>query len=231
MNDSNSAAVFATLLLWLAVGCSTPQVDSPSNFESAASSPAGHAASPPCELWPTLEPPADFDAVCSPMGEPLLGHEAAMWSMINADRADHRTEANQAAPIGYDCVVAQVARLHAYDMCVSGVFAHVLDGRDPGDRLSDHLDWQLGDELASWAENISWHYSLQQAEDDFVEGEPPCDQELGGHRLTILNRDLTHVGVGFCRCALEDTGNFYLVQDFTTYDEEDMAGGNPYCGW
>ncbi len=154
-----------------------------------------------------------------------------MWEMINADRAEHAAEANHAAPLDYDCVVAQVARLHAYQMCVTGEFEHVIAGRDPGGRLSDYLDWQLGDELSAWAENITWHYDLQQAEDDFVEGEPPCDAEAGGHRLSILDRDLTHVGVGYCRCTGDSSGNFYAVQDFTTYDPRDVSTGNPYCGW
>lgn len=186
-----------------------------------------------CELWPTVTPPEDFDAVCDPtgLGADLLGDEATMFGLINADRAEHAAEANYAAPLGYDCVVAQVARLHSYEMCKAGELEHVLDGQDHGDRLAESLGWQLGDEYVASAENLSWFPDLVEAEDDFVENEPPCDPVAGGHRLNILDRDLRFVGVGQCHCVGDPWGNFYLTQLFVTYEASHLSRGNPYCGW
>ncbi len=218
------------------VGCETPVVGdgaASGGGDTAGGSSADQVVGDDpltCDLWPTVTPPADFEAVCGASDE-LLSDEAVMFGLVNADRVEHAAEANNAAPLAYDCVVAQVARLHSYEMCKLGELEHVLDGADHGDRLAEHLGWQLGDEYVASAENISWFPDLVDAEDDFVENEPPCDSVVGGHRLNILDRDLRFLGVGQCHCAGDPWGNFYLTQLFVTYDEAHLSSGNPYCGW
>ena len=223
---------FAPIVLSLAllvVACDVPVVADDAAQVAGIVAPGGEPTA--CELWPTLSPPEDFDATCRPAGEDLLALEGAMFAMINADRAEHAAEANGAAPLEYDCMVAQVARLHSYEMCQQAALEHVLDGRDLVGRLADRLEWQIGEEYVLSAENISWYPDLQAAEDAFVEEEPPCDAEVGGHRLNILDRDLRYVGVGHCQCAGDPFGNFYLTQDFVTYSSAHVSGTNPYCGF
>ena len=130
-----------------------------------------------------------------------------------------------------DCTVAEVARLHSYQMCVREELEHVLDGRNLGGRLKDWLGWDLGADYATFGENITWWDDLVDAEVAFVEEEPPCDAVDGGHRLNILDRDFRYLGVGYCHCTPDPYGNFYLTQAFITYDPAQVFGSNPYCGW
>lgn len=191
------------------------------------------AGPPACALWGEgeLAEPADFAAVCNPEGIDLQTVEGQMHALINADRVQHATEANGAAPVEFDCEVAQVARRHAYEMCKAADLSHRIGGLSGQDRLAAWAGLELGDEIALWAENITWHFDLLEAERDFVENEPACSQTAGGHRLNILNRDLTHVGVGYCDCAGDEFGNFYLTQLFVTYDRAQVTGSNPFCGF
>lgn len=152
-----------------------------------------------------------------------------MWHMINADRVEHAEEANGAPPLAFDCSVAEVARLHSYAQCVVGEMTHVLDGFGPSDRIRQGLGLRLGYDYATVGENVAWGWDVQGTEDAFVELEPPCDADLGGHRLNILNRDYRYVGVGFCACTLDETGNFYVTQNFITFDPAQVTGSNPYC--
>ena len=152
-----------------------------------------------------------------------------MVDMINADRLEHADEANQAEPVGLECAVSDVARLHSYEMCRTGEFEHVLGGRSARDRIEDGLGWELGEEYTTVGENIAYSSKLQRAEDAFVEEEPPCDEVDGGHRLNILNRDFRYVGLGYCQCAGDEYDNFYLTQNFVTFDPELVQGDNPYC--
>jgi uncharacterized protein YkwD len=182
-----------------------------------------------CELWRSVTPPADFDGICRPTGEDLSVLERSMWDMINADRVEHAEEANFAAPLTYDCAVAEVARMHSYDQCKSGTLAHELHGRGPGDRLEQYLQIAFGGDFWAYAENVAWYpnLQLQEAEDGFVESEPPCDWELGGHRLNILSEDFEATGVGYCACAGEP--NFYVTQNFITFDVNFPTPGHAFC--
>ncbi|MBD88895.1 MAG: hypothetical protein CL940_00970 [Deltaproteobacteria bacterium] len=189
-----------------------------------------------CGLWTTVTPPEDFDAICRGGGEDLQALELSMWEMVNADRAEHNEEANGAAPVGYDCAVAEVARIHSYDQCKAAQLAHELNGKTPGDRLEHYLQLSFGADFFTYGENVAWYpdLQLQAAEDGFVEEEPPCDLVAGGHRLNILSDDFEAIGVGYCACAGDP--NFYVTQNFITFDPGFAVPGNAYCdanfpGW
>lgn len=189
-----------------------------------------------CELWRTVTPPDDFDAVCRAGGEDLHALELSMWEMVNADRLEHNEEANGAAPVAYDCAVAEVARVHSYDQCKAAQLAHELHGKSPGDRLEHYLQMSFGGDFFTYGENVAWYpdLQLQEAEDGFVEEEPPCDLVAGGHRLNILSDDFEAIGVGYCACAGDP--NFYVTQNFITFDPGFATPGNDYCdanfpGW
>ena len=169
-------------------------------------------------FWAQAVPPGDFEAVCNPDGVDIAAIELEMWELMNADRVQHAEEANGAAPLVYDTRLAAAARWHSYTMCIRGELAHVIDGEDFADRFLRHVGLEIGKDYFYGAENIAWNYSVVGAEEAFVEGEPPCDRELGGHRLNILNRNLTHTGVGYCDCRDDAYGNFYITQNFATFD-------------
>ena len=127
------------------------------------------------------------------------------------------------------CAVAEVARVHSYDQCKAAELAHELHGQGPGDRLAHYLQLSFGTDFFTYGENVAWYPDgqVQQAEDGFVESEPPCDWEEGGHRLNILNDDFAAVGIGYCACAGD--ANFYVTQNFITFEPLTLPPGNPYC--
>lgn len=182
-----------------------------------------------CVLWRSVTPPDDFDQVCRGGGEDLHALELSMWEMVNADRLEHQDEANGAPPVTYDCAVAEVARVHSYDQCKAAQLAHVLHEKTPGDRLEHYLQMSFGGDFFTYGENVAWYpdLQLQAAEDGFVESEPPCDVELGGHRLNILSDDFEAIGVGYCGCTGD--ANFYVTQNFITFDPTFAVPGNAYC--
>ena len=183
-----------------------------------------------CEPWSWLAEPPDFREICGDPTEAGLDLvEASMVDLINADRLEHAEEANQAAPVALDCAISDVARMHSYRMCITDTLAHKLDGATPQDRVESAYLWSLGDDYALLGENIAYHPDLVSAEDAFVEEEPPCDQVAGGHRLNILDRDFSHVGIGVCLCVNDPYENLYVTQNFITFDGDLVTGHNPYC--
>ena len=188
------------------------------------------AAPTACGLFAHVEAPEDFAAVCNPDDIDLVALEAQAVALVNADRAAHPDESNGAEPVAISCAVADVARLHSYTMCKRQQLAHTFDGEDLGGRLARWLGWQAGADYFMWGENIAQSWSIEAAEHDFVDNEPPCDPVAGGHRLNILNRDFDHVGIGICLCALQSSAaNLWLTQDFVTLDRDHVTGTNPYC--
>ena len=220
--------VLSILLVPALTGCAD-SADSSSGFSATQGTYVSTDDPATCELWRSITAPSDFDEVCRGGGEDLHALELSMWEMVNADRVEHNEEANGAAPVAYDCAVAEVARVHSYDQCKADQLAHELHGKSPGDRLEHYLQMSFGAEFFTYGENVAWYpnLQLQQAEDGFVEEEPPCDHEDGGHRLNILSEDFEAVGVGYCACAGDE--NFYVTQNFITFDPSFAVPGNAYC--
>lgn len=146
-----------------------------------------------------------------------------MALLINQDRKAHPDESDCAPAIQWNDNLAQVARQHSKDMCDTGIFDHVIDGKDPFDRMTD-----AGINFVAAGENIAMGtdgaYSVADLEAAFM-NEPECQEN---HRGNILSRDFTHVGVGVYHCTKD--GNLYVTQDFASFDYSDIrTDPNEYC--
>jgi uncharacterized protein YkwD len=142
--------------------------------------------------------------------------------LINQDREAYPDESDCAPAIKWSDELAQVARQHSQDMCDTGVFDHVVNGKDPFDRMHDD-----GIDYVAAGENIAMgtdgYYTVTDLEKSFM-NEPECQEN---HRGNILSRDFTHVGVGVVHC---DDGNMYVTQDFASFVTSDLrTDPNEYC--
>jgi uncharacterized protein YkwD len=200
------------------------------------------------ELWTTVTPPGDFDSMCNMVARDLLDLEQQMFAMINADRAEHSEEANEAAPLQYDCEVAEVARIHSYDMCIYSLLYQTFEGGltpeeiadNPIGRYERYLGLTFDNEFFWLGENVAFSDNLQLAEDHFVENETPCDYVNGSNRLNILDYNFSHVGIGLCDCEMppgnssvyDATDYLYITQDFITFERDFIkTDKNPYCSF
>ena len=104
--------------------------------------------------------------------------EKYMIGLVNKDRATANLK-----PLIYDALLTKVGRLHSQDMAKNNFFAHVNPrGEDPTARFN-----KAGG-LGSIAENIASGISIAESEDRLMESP--------GHRANILNKDVTHIGIG-----------------------------------
>jgi hypothetical protein len=137
-----------------------------------------------------------------------------MATLINDDREANPEESDCAPAIKWDEDLAQVAYQHSKEMCDTGVFDHVVNGKDPFDRMD-----AAGIDYVAAGENIAMgtdgYYTVDDFEVSFMD-EPECQLN---HRGNILSRDFTHVGIGVHHCS---DGNVYVTQDFASYDYEDI---------
>src|SRR5438874_1277680 len=133
------------------------------------------------------------------------GLEKEMFDLVNADRANPAYQAEthgQARPLTWDPSLAAVARAHSCDMMKRGFFAHENpDGLLPRQRIG-----KAGIPWRALAENIAKHQTVAEAETAFM-NEPPWKEN---HRGTILNPQLTHIGIGIC----SGDGYLWITQDF-----------------
>mgnify|MGYP001237166594 CR=1 FL=1 len=154
-----------------------------------------------CGLWTTVTPPEDFDAICRGGGEDLQALELSMWEMVNADRVEHNEEANGAAPVGYDCAVAEVARIHSYDQCKAAQLAHELNGKTPGDRLEHYLQLSFGADFFTYGENVAWY------PDHYV-------QSTLCHPMELLAAMIRDRGYGSSRIGVELENYYFSAKAF-----------------
>ncbi|MBN1626931.1 MAG: hypothetical protein JW944_10440 [Deltaproteobacteria bacterium] len=149
--------------------------------------------------------------------------EACSMAMrINIDRKTFPDESDCAPAIKWSEELAAVALAHSQNMCDQRELAHVMDGKNPFDRMAD-----AGIEFVTAGENVAMGndiaYDLNDIEDSFMK-EEECEYN---HRRNILNRDFTHVGIGIVHC---DDGNQYITQDFATFNFDDIRNDpNEYC--
>ena len=116
----------------------------------------------------------------SPTDTLRQGFEDSMVELINQSRAE-----NGLATLEYDKSLNVVARSHSQDMVDNNFFSHTgSDGSDAKKRMENR-----GFEEHLYAENIAYgQYSSMHAHEALLNSE--------GHRANILNKKLTHVGVG-----------------------------------
>lgn len=144
--------------------------------------------------------------------------ERQMLHLINADRAAHPEESEEAAPLLWDEAVAAVARSHSEDMIERAYMEHTnLDGLEPSERLQNQGIYYTicGENIAGSPTMYIWNhqdYTIQ-----MYTGYPTIEQaEEGlmhspGHRKNILRAAFTHVGVGIAR---NTDGTLVITQNF-----------------
>jgi uncharacterized protein YkwD len=104
-------------------------------------------------------------------------------------------------PLLADPTLCKVARAHSANMAKKGDIGHVLDGKNPADRVQD-----AGYDYAKVGENIGVSEKGAPVE-DAVKGwmdSPP-------HRQNILHPRFREIGVGIVR---DDKGDIYYTQVF-----------------
>ena len=139
------------------------------------------------------------------MGEHQLKHS-------NGERAFFKEESAEAPPLAWSDTLWKIALCHAKDMCDRNYFSHVSpDNSSPFDRMQSALGDQYSQYLYK-AENIALtseaadfssldslkkiadsHHLAYMTECQCADGCPT--QQIGGHRKSILNQLLTHVGI------------------------------------
>jgi uncharacterized protein YkwD len=144
-----------------------------------------------------------------PYDDPRAAEKAALLARINRDRA-----LNGRTSLRYEPRAALVGDLFCLDSALSGVLGHWdLQGRGP------HLRWALAGGADFHVENAAgFTYSsgtlertlvdlMIESHQAMMDERPPAD----GHRRTILDPELTHVGIGVAAVA----GQFRMTQEFT----------------
>lgn len=132
--------------------------------------------------------------------------EALALKLINQDRSAHGL-----APVAWDPVAAQAARLHTAHMASLGFFSHWSpDGHGPQMRANRQGIQDLMLENNFYASGfIGLNYSELVI---LVNESQKILMESPGHRANILNPYHTHVGVGIAYNS--ETGDLFLAQEF-----------------
>ncbi|MBE3007702.1 CAP domain-containing protein [Microbispora sp. NEAU-D428] len=112
--------------------------------------------------------------------------------LTNAERAKAGC-----GPLKHDPRLRAAAYAHSANMSAQNKMEHVLDGRDPGYRIT-----LAGYTWRAYGENIAKGYGTAQA---VVQGW----MNSPGHRQNILNCNYTDIGVGYVAA-----GGPYWTQDF-----------------
>ncbi|MCZ7586382.1 MAG: CAP domain-containing protein [Deltaproteobacteria bacterium] len=138
-----------------------------------------------------------------------------MAVLINVARFGNEDESDCAVPIQWSGALAAVALAHAQDMCERGYVAEATpEGEDFADRLADAEII-----VVRHAENngkiTDEEFDITDLHNAFMGG-GPCLENERGH---ILDRDLTHVGVGVHHCT---DGFLYVTEDFGTFDADEL---------
>jgi uncharacterized protein YkwD len=118
------------------------------------------------------------------------------------DLTNKAREKEELPPLKPNALLCKAAREHSANMAKQGKLDHVLDDKNPADRVKE-----TGYEWASVAENIAYGDDLTPAGAvDLWMNSPP-------HKKNILNKDYTEIGIGSAR---NDKGDVYYTQVFAS---------------
>jgi uncharacterized protein YkwD len=165
-------------------------------FELTAESEAGSTVVANFPVYADVDPPATPEETGSLTAEEPAAAEAELLRLINESRRRANLPALEAmAPL------AAVARAHSVDMAENRYVAHnSRSGATPGQRLRD-ASLLSGLSL----ENVARGYGAREIHDGLMASP--------GHRANVLDRRVTHVGIG----AARETGPsaaLLVTQDF-----------------
>ncbi len=170
-----------------------------------------------------LDPQGELDVLFL-QTRPLLAHDADVQGALNFFRVDPTallsqwSELEPAAPVAWHETLYEAARAHDQQMIEHDQQSHMLpDEPDLGERVRDAgYDWTLV------VENVyAFGRSTIQAHAGFVVdwGETPTGiQDPPGHRVNIMNPNVTEVGAAVVRDAnsQNEVGPLVITQDFAT---------------
>lgn len=151
-------------------------------------------------LFTTLAPAADDKKDPPPLK--LSDDEQAVLDLTNLERAKEKLPLLKANPLLF-----RAAREHTANMAKKGEMKHVLDGKNPQDRLD------------------AVHYDLRKCGENIAYGDDATPREIMKgwmnskvHRENILDPAFTEIGIGVVR---NDKGEVYYTQDFgVTFDDK-----------
>ena len=125
----------------------------------------------------------------------MSDQEKELLELTNKERAKEKLP-----PLKPNPVLFKVARAHSANMARQGKMEHVLDGKNPAQRVRD-----VGYDYAKVAENIGVGENVPMTE--IMKGWMASKH----HRENILNGKYTEIGLGIAR---NDKGEVYYTQVF-----------------
>jgi uncharacterized protein YkwD len=138
----------------------------------------------------------------------LTKEEQAVVKLTNDLRAKEKLP-----PLKVNALLTQAARAHSRNMAKQQKLEHVLDEKEPADRVKE-----TGYQRALVAENIAGGRRLPPsgAFELWVDSKP--------HRANLLGEKFEEIGVGVAR---DDKGEVYYTQVFGTPRKSSSEGGEP----
>jgi uncharacterized protein YkwD len=126
----------------------------------------------------------------------LSPEEQKLIDLTNAER-----KTAELKPLKPSAVLMEVARAHAANMAKQGKAEHVLDGKNPSERVKE-----AGYRYAYTGENVAWNQDTpKEVLADWMESKP--------HKENILKPEYTEIGVAEVK---NKKGERYWVQVFGT---------------
>lgn len=176
------------------LGASVAWNEDDNSVHVTESTPQDQMTPTPTPQTPVVTPtPAPQESISINLDE----FERRIFELTNVERANYGLP-----PLIWDPSVAAVARAHSDDLAINNLFGHTgSDGSDVGQRLA-----RAGISYRNWAENVIGGRSTPEAA---VAGW----MDSPGHRANILNRNVTHLGVGVHHSA-GSRFRFYATQKF-----------------
>jgi uncharacterized protein YkwD len=139
-------------------------------------------------------------AADDPKPEPKLElskDEKTILELTNKERAKEKLP-----PLEPNLQLFQAARGHSANMAAKSEMNHILDKKDPSDRVD-----ATGYKWMGVGENIA------ATDTDTLEGVMKSWMKSELHRANILSKDFRHIGIGLAKDAKGDT---YFTQVFAT---------------
>jgi uncharacterized protein YkwD len=131
-----------------------------------------------------------------PATEPALSpDEKTILELTNKERAEQKLSA-----LSVNAILTHAARAHSQNMAKKGEMNHVLDGKNPADRVkAAGYDYVYTGENIAVGENVS----VQEIFDGWMKSK--------AHRENILKEEFREIGIGI---AHDDKGRTYYTQEF-----------------
>jgi uncharacterized protein YkwD len=128
-------------------------------------------------------------------GSAFTADEKTVLELTNKSRAEQKLP-----PLTINALLTDAARRHSENMAIKGEMKHILDGKNPAQRIKE-----AGYKYTYAGENIAMgeNTPVPQIFEAWMKSQ--------GHRANILNSDYREIGIGIAR---DDKGRIYYTQAF-----------------